>query len=241
MILALGHFSITKVVNAAINMSLGKTAVKNAPIHKHNDGWGMVWHDVFSERKLSHIRDCRPISTSCNEVLTGNFSTNFLAIHVRSATLPSCKGLEFTHPIHSDRSGVPWYLMHNGFLPTVYEMIGLQSSKFDTQEYYEYIIPNSGTHLDKESTIKKLKNLREGGTSGNAIIINPNHVYVLHWHMPNIKYQDYFTLHSAYDGKALYIASEIQPSLVRTEEWKPMLKPLISSYRLTDLARIPDI
>lgn len=233
MILALGEFEITQVVDAAIAMSLGKTSVKNAPSLTHQDGWGMIWHNPNSPEKLHCSRQNKAIITSFDGTQFENFSTNFLAIHVRHASLPQCNGLQHTHPLHENRSGIPWYLMHNGFLPTVHKQLQLPDSSFDTKEYFDYIIPANGEELDKESTIEKLKNLPGEGSTANAIIVNPRKVYVVHWHQPNIKQKEYYTLHVARVGKALYIASEIQPDLAPPEKWEALPIGSIFDYPIS--------
>lgn len=235
LLLALGEFSVSDTIDSAISMSLGKTSVESAPIKAHQDGWGMVWYDP-NTAKIKHILSDKPISTSIDNNLIKKISTHFLAMHVRNATLPHTIGLEYAHPIIIERPlGFFWYLMHNGFLPTVYEKLNLPHSRFDSREYSDYVIPHSRRGLNKREVFRKLQDLRSEGTAANAFVINSKYVYIIHWHMPDCSInQEYFTLYTASNKKTLYFASEIQTNLLPATKWSKVPLPSVKRYKITE-------
>lgn len=235
MIMALGNFSVQKVISAAVAMSKGETSTCRTPTKSHPNGWGMIWNNSNHQSSdgLCHFRCDKAIEESINMAPLNQITGNFLAVHVRHATLAQCTGIQYTHPITNNQTQVPWYLMHNGFLPTLYKKLGLPRSIFDTQEYFNYIIPHSSDRLDKSNVIKKLNDIEMNGTSANAIVANSKHVYIIHWSMPNVEYPEYFTLYGAQNNDTVYVASEIQPDLDSDLEWLPLTSSSVYEYDLT--------
>lgn len=233
MIMALGKIDPLQILEAAILMSEGKTAATANQIQCHPNGWGMVWNEKDTAG-LSVFRHQEPISQSIVHAPAA-LNTSFLAVHVRHATLPHTLGLNFTHPVTADYTEVPWYMFHNGFLPTAYEQIGLESSSFDSQEYFNYIIPAKGDRLDKDDIIKKLHLLKPVGTSANAIIINEKRVYVVNWSMSSVSSNPYYALYKTTVGDALYIASEIQPLIAGASQWQKMVPSIVEEYSLENV------
>ncbi len=235
MIMALGNFSVSKVISAAVAMSKGETSRCITPTKRHPNGWGMIWNksNHHATHKLSHFRCEKAIENSINLAPLDQITGNFLAVHVRHATLAHCIGIEYAHPITNNQTQIPWYLMHNGFLPTIYKKLELDQSFFDSQEYFNYIIPHSSDRLHKNDVIKKLNELEMGGTSANAIVANSKHAYVIHWSMPNVEYPHYFTLYKGQNDDAIYIASEIQPTLVPDLQWAPLKSSSMYEYDIT--------
>lgn len=220
MILAMGEFSTQFVLNAALSMSEGITANHDGAIRRHLNGWGAVWRDNSATHGLSIHRDVRSIKESLIETSLYEIKTDFLAVHVRHATLVHNQGIEFTHPITRRETVVPWYLLHNGFIPTIYHKLGRERSTFDSGEYFDYIIPkNSDKFADSFEIIEKLESLAPGGSSGNAIIVNPQRVYVIHWTSKDTPFPLYFTMHKLTTKSATFIASEVIPELAPPESW----------------------
>lgn len=160
-------------------------------------------------------------------------STDLLAIHVRHATLPANQGLHFTHPLHRDGDVGPWYFMHNGFLPTVHQLLGQDRSRFDSAEYFDYVIPPGATALNSDETLSRLNDISPGGSSGNAIAITSERAYVIHWSPSDTPYRRYFTMHKLTGPDFIVIASEIIPSLAATEHWEPLTPQHIVEIPLT--------
>ncbi len=232
MIMALGNFSAETVLEAAINMSTGISADHDGPISCHPNGWGMIWNSTDNQT-LSTYRNTEAIAKSFQEAPLEKVQGNFLAIHVRHATIAHKVGLQYVHPVEKKDSEIPWYMLHNGFLPTVYEKLGYQESFFDSKEYCDYVIPNMGDELDENLILDKLNNLREEGSSANAIIVNPKRIYLVHWSMPSCPYKKYFLMHTFKDDQqnTLYIASEIQAQIGSKEKWEALSASKIYQYR----------
>src|SRR4051812_28538909 len=151
LIIARGRFDAAEVLDAALGMSTGETALRDVPTRVHPNGWGAVWRTA--DGSLAVHRDHRSLSDSRAEAGLEDLRTDVLAVHVRHATLPEKIGPEFAHPlVRVDGSG-PWFFMHNGFLPTVHQRLGLTASVFDSAEYFDYLLPTGTSELDSERTL----------------------------------------------------------------------------------------
>lgn len=219
LILAQGQFQAADVLRAAINMSCGVTAQHDGPTQRHPNGWGAVWRE--GGRLMIH-RDAAPIEETGHSSPIGQLETDFLAVHVRHATLARNHGAQYTHPLHQVAAGRSWYLLHNGFLPTVHQRLGRPHSEFDSAEYLEYLLHDLEDDLDLPTTTTKLQAIPPGGTSANAFLITDHAAYVIHWTPEETKYPVYFTMHQTRTERATIIASEIIDSLAPRETWTPM-------------------
>ena len=215
LILAHGTFLARDILSAALAMSQGLTATGEGPTRCHPNGWGAVWRDLESGRLVTH-RDERTI---CQDALPRGLDTDTLAVHVRHATLARTRGREFTHPLNR---GDAWQFMHNGFLPTVYRQLGLPASRFDSAEYFDYIVPRGSSSLDPGRTLRRLETLEPGGSSGNAIAMNASHAYVIHWTFADNAYPRYFTMHRYSTPSLVVVSSEIIPELAPPGQWEPL-------------------
>ncbi len=223
LILATGRFDAGAILDAAVDMSCGRTADHDGPTDVHPNGWGAVWRQPDAPHGLAVHRDTRPLGESCDDSPVRGLETGFLAIHARHATLARNQGLKCTHPL--ERGGeYPWYFMHNGFLPTVYQLLGLPESEFDSGEYFEYVVPKGVRRLDEAATLERLTAIPPGGSSGNAIAVNPDHAYVIHWTTPGNQAPRYFGMYTLSTPRFRVIASEVIPALAPHEHWEP-LKP----------------
>jgi hypothetical protein len=222
LILARGKFSTPAILQAAVSMSMGHTADHEGPWPYHPDGWGAIWRKRSMGGALALHRDTRPISHSVDTSPVQGITTDFLAIHVRHATLARNHGPQFTHPLERSDSALVWYFMHNGFMPTVYQLLGLDASYFDSAEYFNYIVPAGTPALNKQETLARLRAIPPGGTSGNAIAVNPQRAYVIHWSPPTTPYPRYVTMHRLVRPNLLVIASEIIQTLAPREQWEPL-------------------
>jgi glutamine amidotransferase len=234
MILAAGRFSTQSVLNAALSMSEGVTAKPDSPVSYHRDGWGALWREPGNQG-LSIYRDTRFIKESLKEFLLQEIKPDLLAVHIRSATLTHNQGLEYTHPITREGTAITWYMMHNGYLPTVYQKLGLERSIFDSREYFDYIIPKEGDKLPPHSKIlEKLESLAPGGSSANAIIVNSRKAYVIHWTPKDTQFSLYFTMHKLTTEYATFIASDIIPDLAPPECWSSLTRGEVLEFSLAD-------
>lgn len=224
LILARGDFRTDDIVDAALAMSTGITADHEGPIRVHPNGWGAVWQDPAVEGGLGIYRDVRSMADSVHESPVRSVRSDFLTIHTRHATLQRNAGLQFTHPLERIEDGFTWYFMHNGFLPTVYQLLGLPRSEFDSAEYFQYIVPRGSMTIDEDETRLRLRAIPPGGTSGNSVAVNRECAYVIHWASEPNRFPRYFGMHRLVRPNLLVVSSEIIPSLAAPAEWEP-LKP----------------
>lgn len=228
LILAKGRFSARAIADAAVAMSEGHTAQHEGPIRCHPNGWGALWKSPGSRHGLEAHRDTRTILEGLEDSPVPRLETDFLAIHVRHATLSHTRGLEYTHPLQRGEEGaVPWYFMHNGFLPTVHRLLGMERSHFDSREYFDYIIPSDTDALDTRAALERLRAIPPGGSSGNAIAVNPRRAYLLHWSPADTPYPRYFQMHRLATPDFVVLASEIIPALGPAERWEPVPREYI--------------
>ncbi|WIM94525.1 hypothetical protein ACTOB_006552 [Actinoplanes oblitus] len=222
LIVATGDVPVPRIVRAAVAMSTGRTADHDGPITRHPNGWGAVWADPGSPTGLRSHRDVRPMADSWHEAPFAGLRTPVLAIHVRHATLPHNLGEPFTHPLHRPDGPVPWYFMHNGFLPTVYRHLGLAASRFDSAEYFDYLVPAGATELVESEALARLRAIAPGGSSGNAIAMTPTRSYVVHWTAAGNAYPRYFGMHRLRRPGLDVVSSEVIPSLAARHRWQPL-------------------
>ncbi|WP_437913553.1 class II glutamine amidotransferase [Sorangium sp. So ce302] len=220
LILAKGRFSSSAILDAAIMMSSGQTADHEGPTQQHPNGWGAVWRDPGGG--LSIHRDPRRINDTADESPLRGVETDLLAVHVRHATLARNQGLQCTHPLARPGAKGPWYLLHNGFLPTVHQRLGKERSEFDSAEYLEYLVPENAHTLDIDAALSKLRAIPPGGTSANAILMNAEWAYVIHWTPQEVPYRRYFSMHQLALEDCTIYASEIIPALAPRERWAPL-------------------
>jgi len=230
LILARGEFSSAQILDAAIAMSCGRTAEHDGPSRVHLDGWGAVWRE--GDRLAIH-RDARAIEDSAEASPVRALTTRFLAVHVRYATQTSNRGAAFTHPVLYAGAERPWYLLHNGSLPTLYQRLGKAGSAFDSAEYLEYLMRDAAAPLDLDATRAKLAAIPPGGTSANAFLVTDDCVYVIHWTPEDSRHPRYFTMHRLDTDRCTIIASEIVESLAPSERWRPLPARTIQPIPLT--------
>jgi len=222
LILACGDVPVPDIVQAALGMSTGGTADHEGPITCHPNGWGAVWRDRDAPTGLAVHRDTRSMAESWTAAPFAGLRTDVLAIHARHATLPHTIGVEYTHPLQRRDDAVPWYFMHNGFLPTVHRSLGLSMSRFDSAEYFDYLVPRGAREISPEQALARLRALEPGGTSGNAVVVTPHRSYVVHWSPAGSPYPRYFTMHRLRRPDLEVISSEVIPRLGPRDRWEPL-------------------
>jgi glutamine amidotransferase len=218
LILARGAgLDVGAVLRAALGMSTGGTADHENPITRHPNGWGAVWRQPDGWRVH---RDRRSMAESWHTAPMTGVRADVLAVHVRHATLSHTLGEEYSHPLQ--RPGEPWFFMHNGFLPTVHRQLGLPASRFDSAEYFDYLIPRGSAGLVPDEALTRVRAIAPGGSSGNAIAISDRSAYVVHWTPPGTAYPRYFTMHRFRRPGLDVIASEVVPALGAAASWTPL-------------------
>ncbi|MEV0136696.1 class II glutamine amidotransferase [Dactylosporangium sp. NPDC050688] len=220
LILARGRFDVAEIVQAALGMSTGGTADHESPVKCHPNGWGAVWRDPAEPGTLRVHRDPRTMADSWSAGPLCAVRADVLAIHVRHATLPHTMGERFTHPLQRAGEAMPWYFMHNGFLPTVHRSLGLPASRFDSAEYFDYLVPPGSAAIAAAEALRRLRAIPPGGSSGNAVVINPDRSYVVHWSPPGTPYPRYFSMHRLRRPGLDVVASEVIPAL--GSGWTPL-------------------
>ncbi|WP_437957467.1 class II glutamine amidotransferase [Sorangium sp. So ce119] len=222
LILAHGRFSTVALLDAAVAMSTGRTAEHEGPTRRHPNGWGAVFRDPRAPHGLAVHRDVRPIEHSVGESIVPRVDTDFLVVHVRHATLARNQGIGCTHPIARHGARGPFYFLHNGFMPTVYQRLGRERSEFDSAEYLDYLLPEGEEALDVDAATARLRDIPHGGTSANAILVSPRRAHVIHWTPEDTPYPRYFAMHRLALRDCTVIASEIIPALAPRERWEPL-------------------
>ncbi|MFS2221501.1 class II glutamine amidotransferase [Pantoea sp. B65] len=220
MIMAQGHFSVAAVMNAARAMSCGETAQHDGPIRQHPNGWGCLWLD---NGKVRTLRGTGTFADALPSIDIDSIRGQFLAVHVRHATLSKNTGGQFSHPLLHTSGGTQWYMMHNGFLPTIYQHLGMESSRFDSSEYLQYIVdPITPAGMSRHYLQQKMAQIAPGGSSGNAFFITREKAWAWQWYPDDSPFPHYFTLHCYEDNHTKYISSEIIPGLATAGGWRRM-------------------
>ncbi|MFF5145029.1 class II glutamine amidotransferase [Streptomyces sp. NPDC013157] len=230
LILAHGSFDPAEIVAAAVQMSCGVTANHDNATTVHAHGWGAVWRDPVDGRLRAH-RDVRPAADSAADSPVATVRTDFLALHVRNATLPENRGLAYTHPL--ERPEDDWYFMHNGYLPTVHRLLGMPASVFDSAEYFDYLIPPRTPRLEQESALERLRAIPGGGMSGNAIAIHPDQAHLVHWSPPETRTPRFFAMHRHTTADRVVVASETVVDLAPADQWEPLPADTVFTFPFT--------
>ncbi|MEU3752253.1 class II glutamine amidotransferase [Streptomyces olivoreticuli] len=235
LILATGEFSASEILGAAEAMSCGRTANHDGPTQVHPNGWGALWRRSDDPQGIGTHRDVRPLTESHHESPVSELKTDFLAVHARHATLAKNHGMQFTHPLTREGE-TTWHFMHNGFLPTVHRNLGMPESEFDSREYFDYIVPAGSRRLDEQETLARLRAIAPGGSSGNAIAVNRDFAYVIHWSSPGSS-PSYFGMSRLRTERYTVIASEIIPGLAPADRWEPLPADSLTEIPLDRAAR----
>ena len=61
-----------------------------------------------------------------------------------------------------------------------------------------------------------------GGSSGNAIVVNPERSYAVHWNPPDNPHPRYFTMHRLELPGLVVVASEVIAALAPADQWRPL-------------------
>ncbi|MGH3422599.1 MAG: hypothetical protein ACRDOD_23745, partial [Streptosporangiaceae bacterium] len=176
-------------------------------------------------------RDARPAPDSMIGSPPASASTDMLAIHVRNATLPEKRGIQFNHPLVRD--GEDWHFMHNGYMPTVHRKLGMSLSVFDTAEYFDYLVPRGTQRLDPAQILRRLRAVpTKGCSSGNAIAVHPGEAHVIHWSPAECATPAFFQLYHLGLPGAEIVASEIVPQLAPAARWQPVPTGTVLTFPL---------
>jgi glutamine amidotransferase len=110
--------------------------------------------------------------------------------------------------------------MHNGSLPTVHRLLGMERSTFDSAEYFDYIVPPGAARLGARETLRRLEAIPPGGNSANAVAVRGDRAYVIHWTAPGDRWPRYFTMHQFVGRGVRVVASEVIPSIAPADRWE---------------------
>ncbi len=232
MILAHGVFNPAEILDGAIEMSEGRTARHNNPIRTHRDGCGLLLHHPGEKQSWSVFRSTSPLSESTIEPHLFEKPCDLMVVHARHATLSKNLGLEFTHPVVLD--DIPdWFFFHNGYLPSVHQHLGMPASLFDSREYFEYLIPKHSSKLERSCVLEKLSLLGAGNTSGNAILVNKEHVHVICWYPSESKYPEFYTLRLLKSVRSTIVSSEILPFIGLESDWQSIRSGNLLQFELS--------
>lgn len=206
MILAHGRFDSAAILEAARAMSCGESATHDGPIKQHPNGWGCLW---LEDGEIRTLHGTGAFADALPGIDVDRLRSRFLAVHVRHATLSKNHGLEFSHPLWRNSAGHRWYMMHNGFLPTIYRQLGLAESRFDSEEYLHYLVDQiTPADFTRDYLRAKMAQVAPGGSAGNAIFVTRDKAWVWQWHPHDTPYPDYFTMHFRQQDDCTLIASE---------------------------------
>ncbi|MBJ6766058.1 class II glutamine amidotransferase [Myxococcaceae bacterium JPH2] len=237
LILASGRFQARDILEGAVAMAVGQTARHDSPLLYHPDGWGAVWRDSTSPSGISMVRDPRPAEVTALGSDLARVQTDFLAVHVRRASLSTTRGSAYTHPLQRQSDG--WHFMHNGSQPTVYQLLGRERSHFDSAEYFDYIIPPGSEALDEEETLARLRAIpTPGANSGNAIAVSPDRAYLIHWRADVRMWPRYFTMQEYTEPGLRVVASEIIPTIAPVNRWKAVPIDRVIEFRFDTARRL---
>jgi len=232
MIMAQGEFSVAEVMNAARAMSCGETAQHDGPIKKHPNGWGCLW---LNNGKVCTRHGTGKFADALPTIDIGSIRTRFLAVHVRHATLSKNMGIQFSHPLLRKNGATQWYMMHNGFLPTIYRHLSMKASNFDSAEYLEYIVGHiTPSDLSHRYLLDKMAQVAPGGSSGNAFFITHEKAWAWQWYPDDTLFPHYFTMHRYQKNKTTYISSEMIKALGAESEWKKINNHELYGINITE-------
>lgn len=232
MIMAHGQFEVDAVLDTARAMCSGETAQHDGPIKQHPNGWGCLWLERGEVRTLhgtGSFADALP------QIDSRQIHGRFLAVHVRHATLSTNSGIAFSHPLRRRSAQTDWYLMHNGFLPTIYQQLGMPASRFDSAEYLQYLVDDiTPADLTRDYLKNKMTKVAPGGSAGNAFIVNRHSAWAWQWHPDDTPFPRYFTLNHYQDAHTQYIASESILTLGKASLWRQMGNHQLHKIHLTE-------
>jgi len=233
MILAHGEFDVLDILRAAVQMSHGETARHNCPIKVHPNGWGGIWCNEHEPDGFSTYRSTKHLTIEEGVEALSGVQSNFVALHARHATVPKNQGVSYSHPLAHDTADTRWHLMHNGYLPTVYQKLSLEESSFDSAEYIAYVAPSTGNDLRPKILNAKLESLSPGGNSGNAFFINRRRAYAYQWYPEDSLLESYFTLFRLEVGNATIVSSERIPGLAQAHRWDALQRGDLIEFDMT--------
>ncbi|QPG27117.1 class II glutamine amidotransferase [Pantoea sp. SM3640] len=221
MILAHGQFDSAQILEAARAMSCGEGAEHDGPIKSHPNGWGCLW---LEEGEIRTLHGTGPFADALPGIDVDRLRSRFLAVHVRHATLSKNQGIEFSHPLWRNSAGHQWYMMHNGFLPTIYRQLGLAESRFDSEEYLRYLVDQTTpADFTRDYLRAKMAQVEPGGSAGNAIFVTRDKAWAWQWHPHDTPFPDYFTMHFRQQDGCTLIASEPVTIPGSAGSWRRMI------------------
>ena len=222
-LIARGDFDPREIFRLCGRMSQGNYADHEGPIKVHPNGWGAVWAQRGEARGCKTLRSLDALTEQSDPLGLAEADPVILGLHARHATLEKNLGYQFTHPISRTRGKTTWHLMHNGFLPTVFEKLGMDASNFDSEEYLHYVVNEDGGFPEDHELNERMETLSKGGSSGNAFFFtDARRVCIYNWYPEDSPFPTYFTLfHWQGPGQEI-ISSERIPEVAPIEDWVPL-------------------
>lgn len=217
MLIASGRFRAADFVDAVRRMSQGC----GASDRQHHDGWGAV-AVMRGGDALLVSRSAAPISACPGSDVLRAVEASALAVHARSASRESQRGLEYTHPIETRIAGELNWFFHNGYCPRVNRLLGCEDSAWDSQMLLDWLTPAFLASDWRAALRERLSQLPEGSTAANCIFVSARRVVVCNWFDAAAGDADYYTMHANVTDTLTVVASEPFELPSHREAWTPL-------------------
>jgi predicted glutamine amidotransferase len=228
MIAAIGRFEPRQLVDAAVSMSCGAKALheyaSTSPSDptcgiRHYDGWGAVF--LTEDNRLECIRSSLQIADDPATSKLRELQTPLMVVHVRSASVKTQMGIDFVHPIERTLNQRRLFFFHNGFVPEAFQLLGRKSSRWDTEDLFDWLLP-SLSDPSREGLPDRLSQLPPSSTAANFIFVEGQSLAVCNWFGETSRAPGYYTMHSFEGEHASFFASECISEIAPSERWKPL-------------------
>ena len=205
-------------MSAVAQMSTGACATHEyARQFRHDDGWGAA-AVLDSHDTVAVFRGAMPISQSTVAGSLDRLTCRALVVHARAASKPAQRGLVFAHPIEATIGDERVWFFHNGFCPTVHELIGLSESRWDSEELLGWLLPAFSATDWRRALRQRLARLRAG--TANCVFLFSQRLIVCNWIDVTVGANQYYTMHAHVTSRSVIVASEPAPALVGP--WIPL-------------------
>jgi len=244
MIAAIGDIKTDEFVDAAISLSNGVGACHElsdtCPENKgsgvrHYDGWGAVY---LKQGHLECVRGAMPIGKDPTVASMRGISTSALVIHVRNASIKSKKGIDFVHPVKRELDSGPGYFFHNGFVPEAYSLINRDSSRWDTEDLCDWLLPALRMN-DNKAVKSRLAQLPPSTSSANFIFLRRGCVVICNWFPEPHRQPKYYTMWQLQTERMQIYSSEPLPQFAPVDRWRQVQNQTITTLDCQQMGDTP--